>query len=124
MMFRTFLPPPRPSSGPAAQRGGIVLGVILGVMVGLAVALGVALYVAKVPVPFVNKNTSRTSGQDAAEAERNRHWDPNAPLRGRNGATPAAPGGSVSGTVVPSPPPGPPPPPGPLAPPPPPPPPP
>ena len=64
-----------------AQRGSTFLGIILGVVVGLAAALGVAIYVAKVPVPFVNKNTSRTSGQDAAEAQKNRDWDPNAPLR-------------------------------------------
>ena len=40
-----------------AQRGSTFLGIILGVVVGLAAALGVAIYVAKVPVPFVNKNT-------------------------------------------------------------------
>jgi cell division protein FtsN len=81
------------------QRGGTFLGIILGVMFGLAVALGVAIYVAKVPVPFVNKNTSRTSGQDAAEAEKNKDWDPNAPLRSRNGARP----GTAAGTVAPAP---------------------
>ena len=88
----------------ATQRGGTFLGIILGVMFGLAAALGVAIYVAKVPVPFVNKNTSRTSGQDAAEAQRNRDWDPNAPLRSRNGARPAAPtSGVATGTVAPAP---------------------
>jgi len=60
--------------------------------------LGVAIYVAKVPVPFLNKNSSRTSGQDAAEAEKNKDWDPNGLLRGRNGAAPA-----TSGTVAPEP---------------------
>ena len=80
------------------QSGGTFLGVILGVMVGLAAALGVAIYVAKVPVPFLNKNSSRTSGQDAAEAEKNKDWDPNGLLRGRNGAAPA-----TSGTVAPEP---------------------
>ena len=87
------------------QGGGTFLGIILGVMAGLAVALGVAIYVAKVPVPFVNKNTSRTSGQDAAEAEKNKDWDPNAPLRSRNGAkpAPAGNGGTATGSVVPSP---------------------
>ncbi|MFT3778490.1 MAG: SPOR domain-containing protein [Ottowia sp.] len=83
------------------QRGGTFLGIILGVMVGLAVALGVAIYVAKVPVPFVNKNATRTSGQDAAEAEKNKDWDPNAPLRGRNGAR--AGGGAAGGAVAPAP---------------------
>ncbi|QTD45845.1 SPOR domain-containing protein [Ottowia testudinis] len=88
-----------------AQRGGSTfLGIILGVVVGLAAALGVAIYVAKVPVPFVNKNTSRTSGQDAAEAEKNRDWDPNSPLRGRNGARPSAPNSGVAtGSVAPAP---------------------
>ena len=42
------------------QRGGTLLGVILGVVIGLGVALGVAVYVTKVPVPFVNKASSRT----------------------------------------------------------------
>ena len=80
------------------QRGGFFLGMIVGLLVGLALALGVALYVTKVPVPFVNKVPSRTAEQDAAEAERNRNWDPNAPLQGRNavakppaGATQAEP---------------------------------
>ncbi|MDO5087046.1 MAG: sporulation protein, partial [Comamonadaceae bacterium] len=85
------------------QRGGTFLGLLLGVMIGLGVALGVAIYVAKVPVPFVNKNTSRTTGQDAAEAERNRDWDPNAPLRNRNGARPPAAGGAVVPAPAPAP---------------------
>ena len=91
----------RPARAALRQRGGTFLGIILGVVAGLAVALGVAIYVAKVPVPFVNKNTSRTSGQDAAEAEKNRDWDPNAPLRNRNGARPAGP--SSGGSVAPAP---------------------
>ncbi|MBH1962790.1 MAG: SPOR domain-containing protein [Comamonadaceae bacterium] len=82
------------------QSGGTFLGVILGVMAGLAVALGVAIYVAKVPVPFVNKGSTRTSGQDAAEAEKNKDWDPNSALRGRaaGAGRPAAP--AVSGVVA------------------------
>ncbi len=87
----------------ATQGGGTFLGVILGIVFGLAAALGVAIYVAKVPVPFVNKNTSRTSGQDAAEAEKNRDWDPNAPLRNRNAAKPSGSGNVSSGTVAPAP---------------------
>ena len=71
------------------QRGGFFLGMIVGLLVGLALALGVALYVTKVPVPFVNKVPSRTAEQDAAEAERNRNWDPNTPLQGRNAPKPA-----------------------------------
>ncbi|AKJ26907.1 SPOR domain-containing protein [Caldimonas brevitalea] len=70
------------------QRGGFFLGLIVGLLVGLALALGVALYVTKVPVPFVNKVPSRTAEQDAAEAERNRNWDPNTPLQGKTPARP------------------------------------
>jgi len=62
------------------QRGGFAIGLIVGLLIGLALALGVALYVTKVPVPFVNKVPQRTSSQDAAEAEKNKNWDPNAPL--------------------------------------------
>jgi cell division protein FtsN len=76
-----------------AQRGGFALGVVVGLLVGLALALGVALYVTKVPVPFVDKVPQRTAEQDAAEAEKNRHWDPNAPLASKAGPPrPAASG--------------------------------
>ena len=70
------------------QRGGFVMGLIVGLLVGLALALGVALYVTKVPVPFVNKVPQRTAEQDAAEAEKNKNWDPNSPLYGKNPARP------------------------------------
>ncbi len=82
------------------HRGGTFLGIILGMLVGLAAALAVAIYVAKVPIPFVNKNTSRTSGQDAAEAEKNRDWDPNSPLRNRNAARPGAPTADAATSVT------------------------
>ena len=52
-------------------------------LVGLVLALGVALYITKAPVPFVNKVPLRTADQDTAEIERNRNWDPNAPLAGK-----------------------------------------
>jgi cell division protein FtsN len=65
------------------QRGGFAIGLIVGLLVGLGLALGVALYVTKVPVPFVNKVPQRTPEQDAAEIERNKNWDPNAPLAGK-----------------------------------------
>jgi cell division protein FtsN len=65
------------------ERGGLVLGLIVGLLIGLALALGVALYVTKAPVPFVNKVPPRTAEHDAAEAERNKTWNPNAPLGGK-----------------------------------------
>lgn len=80
------------------QRGGFGVGLIVGLLVGLALALGVALYVTKVPVPFVNKVPLRSPGQDAAEAEKNRNWDPNSPLYGKN---PARPSAVASGVVAP-----------------------
>ncbi|HJV61536.1 MAG TPA: SPOR domain-containing protein [Albitalea sp.] len=86
------------------QRGGFVMGLIVGLMVGLAVALGVALYVTKVPVPFVNKVPQRTAEQDAAEAEKNKNWDPNGPLYGKNPARPNMnPPTAASGVVTPAP---------------------
>lgn len=63
-----------------SQRGGFGLGLIVGLVIGLALALGVALYITKAPVPFVNKVPQRSAEQDAAEAQRNKNWDPNAPL--------------------------------------------
>ena len=65
------------------QRGGTVVGFIVGVLVGLAGALGVAVYVTKVPVPFVDRVISRNASEDAAEAERNKNWNPNAALGGK-----------------------------------------
>lgn len=65
------------------ERGGLILGLIIGLLAGLAVALAVTLYVTKAPVPFVNKVPPRTADQDAAEAERNKNWDPNAGLSSR-----------------------------------------
>lgn len=72
------------------QRGGTILGFIIGVVVGLGAALAVAVYVTKVPVPFVNKGQNHSPEQDAAEAKKNKDWDPNAPLYGKNPAKPAA----------------------------------
>ncbi len=77
------------------QRGGFLMGMIVGLLIGLALALGVALYVTKVPVPFVNKVPQRTPDQDAAEAQKNKNWDPNAPLSNRT-ARPNAASGQVS----------------------------
>ncbi len=70
------------------QRGGTAVGLIVGMIIGLGAALGVAVYVTKVPVPFLNKGSSRNSDQD--EAQRNKNWDPNSPLYGKNPARPPA----------------------------------
>ena len=83
------------------QRGGFALGLIVGLLAGLALALGVALYVTKVPVPFVNKVPQRTADQDAAETERNRNWDPNAPLANKP-AVKAAPLPAPTSTTAPA----------------------
>jgi cell division protein FtsN len=66
------------------QGGGTFLGLVIGVVLGLAAALAVAIYVTKVPVPFVNRGQTRTADQDAAEARKNKDWDPNSPLYGKN----------------------------------------
>lgn len=65
------------------QRGGTLIGLILGIVIGLGAALAVAVYVTKVPVPFLTKTPKDT---DAKEAERNKGWDPNSPLYGKNPA--------------------------------------
>ena len=72
------------------ELGGTILGLIIGLVFGLGAALAVAIYVAKVPSPFVNKGQSRSADQDAVEAKKNKDWDPNAPLYGKNPAKPSA----------------------------------
>jgi len=72
------------------QRGGTLLGFILGLVIGLTVALGVAMYVTKVPMPFSNKNLSRSADQDAVEAQKNKDWNPNGALQSKP-VTPEAP---------------------------------
>jgi cell division protein FtsN len=69
-----------------SQRGSIIVGIVIGVVLGLDVALAVAVYVTKVPIPFLNRGQSRSAEQDAAESRKNRDWDPNAPLYGKNPA--------------------------------------
>jgi len=73
------------------QTGGTIVGFIVGVIVGLGAALAVAVYVTKVPVPFLNKGNGRGADLDAAESQKNKNWDPNSPLYGKNPARPAAP---------------------------------
>lgn len=66
-----------------------MLGLVIGIVLGLGVALAVAVYVTKVPIPFSSKGTTRTPDQDAQEARKNKDWDPNAALYGKNPARPA-----------------------------------
>ena len=70
------------------QRGGTIIGFIIGLLVGMAIAFTVAVYVSKVPVPFINKMGPRSADQDGSEAARNKNWDPNAPLYGKNPVKP------------------------------------
>lgn len=70
------------------SRGRFVTGLVVGLLAGLSVALAVALYISKAPVPFINKVPTTSPDHDAAEAERNKHWDPNAPLAGKSPAKP------------------------------------
>ncbi len=64
------------------QRGSTVLGLIIGVLIGLFVALALAIWVTKVPIPFAPR--SYHSGSSAEqERERNKDWQPNAPLSGK-----------------------------------------
>ena len=81
------------------QRGGTILGFIIGVVVGLGAALAVAVYVTKVPIPFVNKGQNRTADQDMAETKKNKDWDPNAPLHGKNPVKPAVPASAASASA-------------------------
>jgi cell division protein FtsN len=79
------------------QSGNILVGIIIGVVLGLAAALAVAVYVTKVPVPFLSRNQPRTPDQDAAESRKNKDWDPNAPLYGKNPAKPLPPAPATAG---------------------------
>ena len=87
------------------QRGGTLLGLIIGALIGLGAALAVAVYITKVPVPFMNKSQPRSTDSDAAEAKKNKDWDPNAPLAGKNPVKPPAPSasGEVTNVTVPEP---------------------
>jgi cell division protein FtsN len=79
-----------------SQAGGFMLGLVLGTLLGLGAALAVAVYVAKVPIPFLTKGQSHGAENDAAEAKKNKDWDPNAILGGKN---PARSSPSASGTL-------------------------
>ena len=62
------------------QGGGNLVGFVVGLLIGLGLALSVAVYVTRVPVPFVDRGVTRKPAEDAAEAERNKGWNPNAGL--------------------------------------------
>ncbi len=72
------------------QRGGTMLGLVVGVLFGLGVALAVAVYITKVPVSFANKGQVHSPEHDAAEAKKNKDWNPNVQLYGKNPAKPVA----------------------------------
>jgi cell division protein FtsN len=73
-----------------ARRRGFLLGLVVGGLLGLLVALVLAIIINKAPVPFMDKVPQRTAEQDAAEAAKNKGWDPNAALYGKGGAAPAS----------------------------------
>jgi cell division protein FtsN len=73
------------------QRGGTILGLMIGVVLGLAAALAVAVFVTKTPSPFNNKGQVHTSETDATESKKNKDWDPNSALYGKNPAKPTPP---------------------------------
>ena len=84
------------------QRGGTMLGVVIGALIGLGAALSVAVYVTKVPIPFLNKNQPKNADSDAAEAKKNKDWNPNGPLAGKAPAKPAAAASDVAEPVDPA----------------------
>jgi cell division protein FtsN len=71
------------------QRGGTLLGITLGVLIGLGAALAVAVYITKVPLTFMNKTPTRAAENEAAEAQKNRDWDPNSGLANKPAVKPA-----------------------------------
>lgn len=87
------------SSNKSSEKGGFVLGLIVGLLLGLAIALGVALYVAKVPIPFIDKVPQRSAEEDAKEAAANKDWNPNANLPGAGKALPPRPP-AASGVIA------------------------
>lgn len=88
---------------PFRQSGNTLLGLIIGVLIGLGSALAVALYVTKVPIPFASKSTQRSPENEAAEAQKNKEWDPNAALAGKPAvrAYSNAPGASAPAAAAP-----------------------
>ena len=93
-----------PHSSIQSQRGGTLLGFILGLVIGLTVALGVAMYVTKVPMPFSNKNLSRSAEQDVVEAQKNKDWNPNSAIQAKPASPPegAADGAPANAAATPA----------------------
>jgi cell division protein FtsN len=86
------------------QRGGTLLGLVIGALIGLGAALAVAVYITKVPIPFMNKSQPRNPDGDAQETQKNKNWNPNAPLAGKNSVKPPpSASGEVSNVIVPAP---------------------
>ncbi len=82
------------------QRGGTLLGLMIGALIGLGAALAVAVYITKVPVPFMNKGQPRSPDSDAAEAKKNKDWNPNAALAGKNAVKPPPPASTEESKVA------------------------
>lgn len=86
------------------QSGGTIIGFIVGVVVGLGSALAVAVYVTKVPIPFMSgKTQANGADHDAAETQRNKDWDPNTPLHGKNPVRPVLPAPTPAPEAAPEP---------------------
>ncbi|MDD5325912.1 MAG: SPOR domain-containing protein [Polaromonas sp.] len=83
------------------QRGGTLLGLILGALIGLGAALAVAVYITKVPVPFMNRSQPHNPDSDAAEAKKNREWNPNAALAGKAPIKSPSASGEVTNVTAP-----------------------
>lgn len=88
-----------PTTGRSSQRGGFILGLIVGMLAGLALALAVALYMTKGSLPFIDKVPQRSAEQDAAQTEKNRNWDPNAALAGKDARKPGSAAATASGAT-------------------------
>lgn len=82
------------------QQGGTLLGLIIGILIGLGAALVVAVYITKVPVPFMTKSQPRNPESDAAEAKKNKDWNPNAALAGKNSIPSPTASGEVSNVTA------------------------
>ncbi len=82
------------------QSGSAFWGLLAGVVVGLGVAFVTAVLVSQVPVPFVNKELTRTAEQDRQESALNLRWNPNAPLAGRSSLSLMPPPAAVASEVT------------------------